>query len=300
MSSLANIPIGGAPSVEMITMDQMLQDEPLHSERTILLLFSNQNVGYIVFPDEIRVHCENEKCGSVLRHHKTDSSRLRIGATTYSFVHYICGNCGLFAKVFAVKATAKASSGMTGTCVKIFQEPPYGQPIPKRLFEIIGESNRTYFLQARRAIARGLGVGAYAYYRRIIENTKFDLISAVLKVAQATNAAPQQIELLKKAQSETQFSKAFDMLSDNSAIPAALFIENHNPLTLLHDLLSEGIHAYDDSECLKRAQETEIVLCEIAERMQNVLTDKKTVKAALSSIMSRKTKSTESISASIS
>src|ERR1039457_6413862 len=99
-------------------------------------------------------------------------------------------------KVFGLKAERKGEK-YTGICTKIYQEPPFGQPIPKRLFHIIGESNREHFLQARRAIARGLGIGAHAYYRRIVENTKFDLVGSVLEVAQATNAAQEQIALLK-------------------------------------------------------------------------------------------------------
>jgi hypothetical protein len=124
------------------------------------------------------------------------------------------------------------------------------------------------------------------------------LVGSVLEVAQATNALPGQIELLKKAQSETQFSKAIEMLRDVSAIPAVLLIDGHNPLALLHDLLSEGIHRLDDRECLERAQEAEVILCEIADRMQVAVTERKTVKAALSNIMKRKNAGGESAAAS--
>ena len=142
-------------------------------------------------------------------------------------------------------------------------------------------------MQARRAIARGLGIGAYAYYRRIIENTKFELVDSVLGVARATKAPSEQIKLLEKAQSERQFSKAMEMLGDVDAIPAVLLINGHNPLTLLHDLLSEGIHKLDDKECLARAQEAEVILCEIANLMQTALTERKAVTDALTSILNR-------------
>jgi hypothetical protein len=156
--------------------------------------------------------------------------------------------------------------------------------------KVIGEDNREHFLQARRAIARGLGIAAYAYYRRIVENTKFDLVNSVLDVAKKTKAPPDQIELLKRAQSERQFSQAVGMLSDVGAIPPVLLINGHNPLTLLHDLLSEGIHKLDDGECLKRAQEAEVILCELADKMQVALTERKAVTDAFSSILKRKAK----------
>jgi len=67
-----------------------------------------------------------------------------------------------------------------------------------------------------------------------------------------------------------------------------LLIDGHNPLLLLHDLLSEGIHQLDDHDCLERAQEAEVILCEIADRMQIALTERKTVKAAITNILGRK------------
>ncbi len=118
-------------------------------------------------------------------------------------------------------------------------------------------------------------------------------MDSVLAVANATKASSGQIELLKKAQSERQFSKAIQILSDVDAILAILLIDGHNPLTLLHDLLSEGIHELDDDECLERAQEAEVILCEIADRMQIALTERKTVKAALTSILNRKARKDE-------
>jgi hypothetical protein len=199
----------------------------------------------------------------------------------------VCTDCTTTAKIFSLK-TRREEGSYAGVATKLYQEPPFGHPIPKRLFQIIGETNREPFLQARRAIARGLGIGAYAYYRRIVENTKFDLVASILAVARATNASPVQIEVLEGAQSERQFSKAIEVLRDVAAIPAVLLIDGHNPLILLHDLLSEGIHQLSDAECLERAQQAEIILCEIADRMQTSLTERKNVKAAITSIMTRK------------
>jgi len=270
-----------------MTIAELLQEAPLHESRRIRVLFFQPEFGSILFPEEILVHCDHAKCGGVRRHTKKNSSKFQIGENFYGLVLYGCINCTESDKVFAIKAE-RAGKESSGNCTKIYQEPSFGSPIPKRLFHVIGEANREYFLQARRAIARGLGVGAYSYYRRIVENTKFDLVNSILEVAQATNAPVGQIELLKKAHSETQFSKAIEMLRGEGAIPPVLLIEGHNPLLLLHDLLSEGIHQLSDAECLKRSQEAEIVLCEIADRMQIAMSERKSVKSAIASILNRK------------
>ena len=69
----------------------------------------------------------------------------------------------------------------------------------------------------------------------MVENSKFDLVDSILKVARETNAEPTQIKVLEQAQSERQFSKAIEVLRDVSAIPAVLLINGQNPLTLIFD-----------------------------------------------------------------
>jgi hypothetical protein len=278
------------------TLADLLRDEPLHSAVSIKCLYSQPQFGNLVFPDEIYVHCDHEECSGVRRHVKADEGRLkpldvnrsRPLDRLYFFIMYRCVNCKTSFKIFGLKAEWKGEDEPSGMCTKIYQEPPFGSPIPKRLFRVIGEANREHFLQARRSIARGLGIGAYAYYRRIVENNKFQLVKAVLDVAKVTRASSDQIRRLEEAASETRFSKAIDLLRDASAIPAVLLIDGHNPLALLHDALSEGIHRLDDNTCLERARAAEVILIEIADRMEIAVTERKAVKNALSSVLNQK------------
>ena len=281
-----------------LTVLELLKDAPLHSKRVIQKLFSQPQYGHVAFPGQMDMHCDHHKCGGVRRHIKQTDNQYELNEKFYCFVAYRCNNCTESFKIFGLRAEREGKDSVPGICTKIYQEPAFGHPIPKRLFQVIGEANRDHFLQARRAIARGLGIGAYAYYRRIVENKKFELVGSVLEVAQATNASPEQVDLLKKAQLETQFSKAIEMLRDVSAIPAVLLIDGQNPLALLHDLLSDGIHKLADRECLERAQDAEVIVCEIAERMQTAVTERKMVKAALSNIMKRKKADGEGAAAS--
>jgi hypothetical protein len=301
-SSASVLPVTGITPVPGIDMESLLVNEPLHSRKLVRyalekLIPALSNVRqpsrhpYIEFPEDIRAHCEHPKCEGVRRFEKIDSDNYSLESTRYAHASFRCTNCQEKTKLFTLKVELGRGAGTTVTsayCTKVYQDPPFGAPIPKRLFALIGEDNREHFLNARRAIARSLGIGAYAYYRRIVENTKFDLVSSILEVAKATNAPTEQIELLEAAKKESQFSKAMDILKAQSAIPSVLLIDGHNPLALLHDLLSQGIHQLADSECLERAKEAEIILSEIAERMQIALTERKAVKSVIASIMSRK------------
>lgn len=283
-----------------IDMEVLLVNEPLHARKLVRYALErlpletkgmrpSLRLPSVEFPSDIRDHCDHPKCEGVRRHQKYGSDTYALGKLKYCHVSFVCTNCQTKTKLFTVKVELESGSMLTSAyCTKVYQEPTFGPPIPKRLFQIIGEDNREHFLQARRSIARGLGVGAYAYYRRIVENTKFDLVASVLEIAKATNAPAEHLALLEKARSENQFSKAMDILKGESVIPPVLLIDGHNPLALLHDLLSEGIHQLSDPECLERAREAEVILSEIAERKQIALTERKAVKAAIRSIMNRK------------
>jgi hypothetical protein len=285
--------VPGESPPHITTLGELLQDVPLHAPRAVQKLFFQPQYGHLLVPEGLVLHCA--QCDGARRHQRADVERLKLDDTYYyCFATFRCANCFKTAIVFGLKAQRQGENIVPGICTKVYQEPQFGHPIPKRLFSIIGETNREHFLQARRAIARGLGIGAYAYYRRIVENEKFDLVSVVLDIAEKTNAPNAQVELLKQAQRERQFSKAIELLREASAVPAILLIDGHNPLALLHDALSEGIHALPDDECLRRAQEAEVILCELVNRMQLALTESNAVKDALTNIVKRRSRGSTS------
>jgi hypothetical protein len=142
-------------------------------------------------------------------------------------------------------------------------------------------------LRGRRAENRGLGISAYAYYRRIIENQKGRVIREISKVAQRLGASAEVLSTLNHAATETQFSKAVEDVK--SAIPPVLLLDGHNPLTLLHKALSEGIHAKSDAECLDLAQSIRVALTELAERISQVLRDQNELVDAVARLLKRKT-----------
>ena len=53
----------------------------------------------------------------------------------------------LQARFFGLNAERFTQTDDAGRCMKIYQEPTLGEPISKRLFEVIGEDNREPFLQ---------------------------------------------------------------------------------------------------------------------------------------------------------
>jgi hypothetical protein len=150
--------------------------------------------------------------------------------------------------------------------------------------KLVGE-DRELFLKGRRAELHGLGIGAFAYYRRVVEEQKGRIIEEIGKVAVKIKPSKETAELFAKAKAETQFTTAIDMIK--SAIPEAVLIDGHNPLTLLHSALSEGLHAHTDEQCLELATSIRVVLTELAERISTALKEEATLKHAVSRLLNR-------------
>jgi hypothetical protein len=163
----------------------------------------------------------------------------------------------------------------------------HGAHIPSRVISLIGP-DREEFLLGRRAESLGFGIGAFAYYRRVVENQKGRILSEIGRVAKRLEAPPEKLKLFEAAEKETQFTKALDILK--SAIPKSLLIGGQNPLTLLYAPLSEGIHELTDEQCLELATSIRVVLTELADRISRALQDQKELDDAVSRLLNREAK----------
>ena len=71
------------------------------------------------------------------------------------------------------------------------------------------------------------------------------------------------------------------------SMPESLLINGHNPMLLLHNALSKGIHALTDEQCLELASNVRIVLGELSERLSQALKDEAELNKALSALMNK-------------
>ena len=205
------------------------------------------------------------------------------GALRESFIKYICRNCSKSAKSFAVRFVADRDTGAYGGEIYKYGElPNFGPPTPPRL---LGD-DKELFLKGRRAESQGMGIAAFAYYRRVIESQKESIFDEVIRVSKAISADPAIIAGLEKANRLVQFTSAVDEVKD--AIPPALLINGHNPLSLMHSALSKGLHARTDEECLRWATDLRVVMAEFVERMAQAMKDNAELHSAVSRLVSRK------------
>lgn len=247
----------------------------------------HQQYYYIMRTPEIQLHCNHEQCNGTrfFRCVSGKSERLKTEDYEFFYVTYRCSNCQSVEKTFSLAAKIESEGVESGECYKFGELPTYGPPVSPKLIKLIGP-DRDEFLKGRRCENQGLGVGAFIYYRRVVENQKNRIIGEIIKVSEKIGTSKEKIEILESAVTETQFTKALEMAKD--AMPESLLINGHSPILLLHSALSEGVHALNDEQCLEMAGSIRIVLGELSERLSQALKDEAELKKALSTLMKKK------------
>jgi hypothetical protein len=236
---------------------------------------------------EIQLHCPNDTCNGLrfFRYNGDDIGMKEKGPENKQlFITYICANCQRTYKTFAINVRVPMNAE-DGICYKYGEHPVFGPPTPARLIRLFG-NDREIFLKGRRCENQGLGVGAFTYYRRVVESHKNQILSEIIKVSEKVGAPAGMIRVLEDAKNEIQFSKALASVKD--AIPPSLLINGHNPLTLLHSALSKGVHDLTDEQCLELAHDVRVVLVELAEALGQALKDEAELNTAINRLMNIK------------
>lgn len=229
----------------------------------------------------IQLHCVDDACQGIRYFEPTDKAYLKPKMKREHFLTFVCRNCKQSTKTYAFWSRL-GEDEVSGELMKFGELPPFGPPTPARVISLIG-GEREYFLKGRRAENQGLGIAAFAYYRRVVENQKTRIIDEIIRVAQKIGAEKEVIDDLNAARCETQFSRAVEAVKHG--VPQSLLVGGHNPLTLLHSALSEGLHAQTDQQCLELATSIRVVLTELVERMGNALKEELELSSAVSRLL---------------
>lgn len=204
------------------------------------------------------------------------------------WVHFRCQNCQEWSRTYAI--LAKSDDFGDAALIKVGEHPPFGKPLPAGVDKLLGDG-KALFLKGKRSEEQNLGIGAFAYYRRAVQEHKEVLFDQIIAVSKQTGADASLLDELEKAKTHFQFTRTVDEFK--VAIPPELRLEGgHNPLTLLHKALSEGLHDHTDEECLELAGAAREVLIFLADRIDHVLQDKKSLAGAVSKLLVRRQKET--------
>jgi hypothetical protein len=277
-----------------IPFKQFLESVHPSVEKQVSGLWTTDNVpslaigsklsAYLVRPD-LRLHCQRCDGERTFRDESESQPSLSAKSPNTRFINYLCGDCREEAKSFSLSITVSESRG-EGMAYKHGEKPPFGVPVPNNVLDLFGD-DKDSLLKGRRCENQGLGVGAFAYYRRVVENHKNEIFDAIIDVCKRVGASKELVEQLGSAKTEIQFANA--MAKIKTLLPQGLLITgHHNPLTALHSALSVGLHNESDAKCLEAAQDVRLVLTELVERMAILRRENKELQRAVQRLIEKK------------
>ena len=211
--------------IEYQTIAEFLESTPPNQLIHISDLSQWKHDGYsyknLMRTPEIQLHCDHEDCNGNRFFRCVSGGEQRLVSKDHEFfyVTYRCSNCQRVQKTFSLAAKIDVDREPQGECYKFGELPTYGPPVSPKLIKLIGP-DRDDFLKGRRCENQGLGVGAFIYYRRVVENQKNRIIGEIIKVSEKIGASEEKLEKLRASVKETQFSKALEMAK--GAIPESL------------------------------------------------------------------------------
>ena len=159
---------------EPLSFATFLEKVPPGSKRAVSDLFSGLFDEWHLNAPDIRLHCPTKKCGGIrgFKHSVGRVGLVPYGSSKDVFLTYMCRNCdGYFKKYALVVNWDNLNPGESGSAEKYGEIPAFGPPLPDRLLKMAGDE-RDLLLKGRRAENQSLGIGAFAYYRRVVENQK--------------------------------------------------------------------------------------------------------------------------------
>jgi len=157
-------------------------------------------------------------------------------------VVYLCAACKKYEHFFLLHFA-------DDYVMKVGQCPPWEIVPDKNLSELLGE-HQDYYKKGLVCESQGYGIGAYAYYRRIVESIIDSLLDSIADLIPESEKQ-RYLEVLKETKKTTIAQEKIELVKD--LLPEILRPDGMNPLNLLHSTLSEGLHAKTDEECLEIA-----------------------------------------------
>lgn len=135
---------------------------------------------------------------------------------------------------------------------KVGQLPPWSLSTPKDLEETLGEDARLYN-NVRTFISQSYGIGACSYMRRLLENQVAPLLNLVHDIGKE-NGTLSESEMgdIQATIQGRAFEEKAEVLYNNA--PESVIVPGDNPIKLLHERLSDGLHNRNESECTEVAK----------------------------------------------
>lgn len=148
--------------------------------------------------------------------------------------------------------------------MKVGQWPPLEERVPDTLKKVLDKEDLSFYKNALRMRNYNLGTAAVAYLRRVVENKINDVLDVLAEAAQEHSFAAEELKKIKEAKRSFRFDDKIDYAAN--LLPPHLRPEGKaNPIDVLHDLTSDGLHSKSEEECIDVFDKVRKVLVRLRE-----------------------------------
>lgn len=258
---------------------EFLETFPLYRKRTFSVPATMDGIQTV----QINMHCG--VCRSVRTFIQVNKFHDSFGYANHDSAgevvqaKYLCVSCRTFKRYFALQIAEDRK-----TITKVGQMPPWSIEVNADVSAMLG-SHKEYLQRGMISESQGYGIGAFSYYRRIVEETIDSLLADVEQLIPESEREAFSEALAKTKQTRVT-SEKIELVQD--LLPAILRPDNMNPLSLLHGVLSEGLHAETDERCLELASEVREILTFLATQVASASRSSKAFSERMRSLLNKK------------
>lgn len=203
---------------------------------------------------------------------------------------YMCAACKLFNYYFHLRPEQvddESNDYETVRIMKVGQDPRFQIKIERVLRDSLGQ-DVAFYEKGIHSESYGFGIGAFSYYRRVIDGKITNLLDEIGKFIEE-NQKPEYQEALKNVHSSKDTKSKIDCVKH--LLPTELQPNGQNPLQIIYSALSEGMHGHSEEDCLALAANLRgamtYLLQEIPKRQHAAKVFEKSLKAITKQATSR-------------
>lgn len=200
------------------------------------------------------------------------------------FLQGVCQSCNqtidFILKSTSDKVWEDRKSGIKIYIQKIGQFPGFEIEPDQLIQKYLTEEDVSNYKKALTCLSVNFGIGAYAYFRRIIENEIKRIIKDISELEFEGDQNVKQAYF--QFEKDHQMSKLIDVI--NEYIPKSLKELGDNPIRLLYEQLSGGIHEFGEQDCVEKARLIDILLKYVIRKVNEEKYQLKDVKIAMSKL----------------
>ncbi|QDH69924.1 hypothetical protein [Marilutibacter alkalisoli] len=157
---------------------------------------------------------------------------------------FLCSHCDDYERHFFI-----AIDGHLKWLMKVGQHPSWEIQGDPNIEKLLG-THSGFYRKGLVCESQGYGIGAFGYYRRIVEEVIDELLSEISGLLSGDELT-RFSSALDRTRATIVTQEKIELVKD--LLPGILRPDGMNPLSVLHSSLSEGLHAESDDVCLEQA-----------------------------------------------